>query len=74
MRYILILMLIILSSCKTQKTVLNTTVSDTINYDQYEKDFLDWVMKLPEPNRTILLKEYIYNKSEFDLMNKKNFQ
>lgn len=54
--------------------MLNTPVSDTINYDQYEKDFLDWVMKLPEPNRTILLKEYIYNKSEFDLMNKKNFQ
>ena len=73
MRYILIL-LMILSSCKTQKPVLNTTVSDTINYDQYEKDFLDWVMKLPEPNRTILLKEYFYNKSEFDLMNKKNFQ
>ena len=54
--------------------MLNTPVSDTINYEEYEKDFLDRVMKLPEPNRTILLKEYIYNKSEFDLMNKKNFQ
>ena len=74
MRYILILMLIILSSCKTQKAVLNTTVSDTINYDQYEKDFLDWVMKLPESDRNNILKEYIYNKSEFDSMNKKNFQ
>ena len=67
-------MLIILSSCKTQKTVLNTSVSDTINYDQYEKDFLDWVMKLPESDRNNILKEYIYNKSEFDSMNKKNFQ
>lgn len=74
MRYILILMLIILSSCKTQKTVLNTTVSDTINYEEYEKDFLDWVMKLPESDRNNILKEYIYNKSEFDSMNKKNFQ
>ena len=73
MRYILIL-LMILSSCKTQKPVLNTTVSDTINYDQYEKDFLDWVMKLPESDRNNILKEYIYNKSEFDSMNKKNFQ
>ena len=74
MRYILILMLIILSSCKTQKTVLNTPVSDTINYEEYEKDFLDWVMKLPESDRNNILKEYIYNKSEFDSMNKKNFQ
>ena len=74
MKYILILMLIILSSCKTQKTVLNTPVSDTINYEEYEKDFLDWVMKLPESDRNNILKEYIYNKSEFDSMNKKNFQ
>jgi hypothetical protein len=73
MRYILILMLMILSSCKTQKPVINVPVSNTINYEEYEKDFLDWVMKLPEPNRTILLKEYIYNKSEFDSMNRKNF-
>ena len=73
MRYILILMLIILSSCKTQKPVVNAPVSNTINYEEYEKDFLDWLMKLPEPNRTILLKEYIYNKSEFDSMNKNNF-
>ena len=73
MRYILILMLIILSSCKTQKPVANIPVSNTINYEEYEKDFLDWVMKLPEPNRTIILKEYIFNKSEFDSMNRKNF-
>lgn len=54
--------------------MLNTPVSDTINYDQYEKDFLDWVMRLPESDRNNILKEYIYNKSEFDSMNKKNFQ